>query len=106
MAFEEYAKGVYTYDSLAKYLAERGLKTTYGKKPCAQLMEKILKNPIYAGEIKALGETYEGSFDPIISRELFEQCNGAWRRKSNVTVRKLKNPNFPLRNLVTCSECS
>lgn len=107
LAFEEYAKGTYTYESLANYLAERGLRTTYGKKPCAQLMEKILKNSVYAGVINALGEICEGSFEPIINQELFDKCNCSWRKRSGVgAVRLVTNPAFPLRNLVMCTECN
>src|SRR5665213_792227 len=52
LAFEEYAKGTYTYDSLSKFLNKRGLRSRYGKPIFPQLLEKILKNPIYCGIIR------------------------------------------------------
>ncbi|MCF7899017.1 MAG: recombinase family protein, partial [Candidatus Pacebacteria bacterium] len=55
MIFEEYAKGIHTYESIAKYVFERGFKTKQGKIPHAQLMEKILKNSLYCGKIRVWG---------------------------------------------------
>ena len=52
MAFEEYAKGTHTFQSLANFLNARGLVSRYGKPVIFQMVEKILKNPIYCGIIK------------------------------------------------------
>ncbi len=103
--FEEYAKGIYTYKSLAKHLADRGFRTRTGHKPIQQLIEKILKNPIYYGVIKVWDEEHRGAFDPIISRQLYDDCQGR-RKKPNNSPRTAKNPVFPLRRLIVCSECS
>lgn len=55
LAFEKYAEGSYTYENLGNYLAERGLRTRHGKIPSAQLVEKILKNPLYQGFMDVWG---------------------------------------------------
>lgn len=105
-AFTEYATGTHTYESLAKLLNERGFVTRTGQRPCKQLMEKILKNHIYYGEMKAWGKSYKGAFESIISEELFWRCQTTKRRKSAHAERRVaENPNFPLRKFVVCTQC-
>lgn len=103
LGFEEYAKGVYTYESLAEFLAERGLKTRSGKKPYNQLMEKIIKNPVYCGVINIWGE-YEGKFQPIVSKELFDKCQEGYKESTHIAPRYANNPLFPLRGCI-CAVC-
>ena len=78
--FEEYAKGTYTFKSLAKHMSNRGMLTRQGKKPTMQLMEKILKNPLYSGRIKAFGLDIKGDFESIIREELFAQCQKGYKK--------------------------
>ena len=104
LAFEEWSKGIYTYESLAHYLDDRGMRTRYGKKPSSQLIEKILKNEIYCGVIDAFGERNEAAFAPIVSKELFARCQ---KNKASLSGKRApNNPLFPLRKLVLCSECA
>ena len=106
LAFEEYAKGVYTYRSLATFLAERGLRTRYGLEPGQQQIEKMLRNPIYKGVIDAWEEEHNGSFEAIVSSELFASCQHvADGGHGHTAPRSLNNPNYPLRGAVRCSEC-
>ncbi len=107
LAFEEYAKGTHSYQSLATFLKDRGMKTAENKMPCAQLIEKIIKNPLYCGIMEVKGDRYEGSFEPIISRELFEQCQEGYKRRASKSVpHSALNPDFPLRREVVCIFCS
>lgn len=104
LAFEEYSKGIHTFRSIAEFVNERGLKTKAGKPMTAQLMEKILKNPIYRGFIQPFGG-HEGSFEPIVSPELFAQCQPDAVRSPQSSPRSANNPLFPLRRLVVCQDC-
>jgi len=105
LAFEEYAKGTYTYLSLAEYLAERGFITKQGKKPFMQMVEKMLKNPLYAGRIKVWGLDIKGNFEAIVNEDLFLQCQKGYRKSYIKNNRSSQNPNFPLRKVCICSEC-
>ena len=54
MVFEEYATGEWSLNSLAEYMTARGLTTRATPKipssaPTKTIIEKILKNPYYAG---------------------------------------------------------
>lgn len=101
LIFEEWVKNIHTYKSLAGLVSERGMKTRYDKKPTPSLIEKILKNKIYMGVIDAFGEINQGTFEPLVSKELFYQC-----QKDGASSKRLRlNPNFPLAKFTSCSEC-
>ncbi len=104
LAFKEYSKGIHTFKSLADFLNQRGFLTRKGNCATPTLMEKMIKNPLYAGIIKVWDIECKGKFTPIISEELFYQCNGR-KIKQNIP-RISKNPNFPLRKLVVCDSCT
>ena len=105
LAFEEYAKGTYTYQSLATLLTERGLRTRYGNNPGAQLVEKILRNPLYKGAIEAFGEVNLGAFEGIVPAELYDSCQPNAKPTVHGKPRTRYNPLFPLRKVVRCSAC-
>jgi site-specific DNA recombinase len=104
MIFEEYAKGSYTYQSLADYVAARGFKTKNGKLPRAQIIEKILRNPLYCGIIKVWEQEIKADFG-IVSEDLFNQCQKGFRRGGVKINRSKNNPLFPLRRICVCPEC-
>ena len=106
LIFEEYAKGTHGYDSLAEFMAERGFRTRGGKKVYGQLIEKIIKNPVYCGIIDAFGLRIKGTgtFTEIVGEDLFNQCQEGYRKKSKFEKRVASNPEFPLRRAV-CAVC-
>ncbi len=104
LGFEEYAKGTYTYEKLAIFLAKRGLKTKNGKEPSAQLMEKILKNKIYYGVMDVWGE-YVGSFEAIVSKELYLKAQRKSKDSVHALPRSANNSQFPLRKVIACTAC-
>lgn len=106
LGFVEWHKGIYTYRGLADFLADRGLRTRLGKRPCAQLIEKIIKNPLYCGMMKVEGwGEFEGNFEPIVSKELFYQCQEGYKESVHVAARSANNPIFPLRG-AQCTVCN
>ncbi len=104
MAFEEYAKGTHTYQSVSALLNKRGFRTEKGTPANPQLLEKMLKNPLYYGQIQVWDFDHKGAFEPIISEQLFNQCQKSGRKHKPFSM-VAKNPEFPLRKLVICSHC-
>ncbi len=104
--FEEYAKGGRTFTAMAAFLTSRGLLTRRGKPIHPQEVQKLLRNQVYCGVIKAFGGEWQGAFEPIVSRSLFLACQpdsivqSAW-----VVPRSTENPNYPLRKITICAEC-
>ena len=105
MCFEEYSKGKYTYQSLADYINTKGFKSRQGNKATAQQIEKILKNKLYCGVMKGLGFEYEGKYTPLVSKQLFNECQPGYKTESRRRPHNAKNPLFPLRSVVMCSHC-
>lgn len=103
--FEEYAKGGVSYRELSDTLEARGMRSARGKKPCAQLIEKILHNPVYCGVISAWGHEYRATFVPIIEEELFRRCQPGVRSNFLTPKRDRSNPAFPLRRFAVCDQC-
>lgn len=103
LAFEEYAKQRISYDSLATFLSERGFRTRGGKKIYPQLLEKILKNPLYCGIMDKWNYKFPRLPEPIISEGLFNQCQSG-KIKSRFDHRRVNNPDFPLRRSI-CIKC-
>ena len=105
MAFTEWSKGTYSYRKLSEYLFERGFRSKSGKKIYQQTIEKIIRNQIYYGQIKAFDMEVKGAFEPIVSEELFYKCQPNNHKKVALTKREANNPKFPLKKLMKCSHC-
>jgi len=105
MIFEEYAKGIYTFESLAIFMGNQGFRSSQNKNPIPQLIEKIIRNPLYCGIIRVWDEDHIASFEPIIDKELFYECQEGKKKKAHLFPRTAKNPHFSLRKLAVCNLC-
>jgi len=107
LAFKEYAKGTYTYKSLAKHLYTAGFRSPAGKPIAFQTIQKLIHNPLYAGTIRKAewGIEVIGQHEPLISKELFARCQTAGRKHKGTKKTEI-NPDFPLRRLAVCAWCS
>ena len=62
----------------------------------------ILRNPAYIGQMVWSGKVYQGSHEPIISKELFEHAQSLTKEKK---IKKLLYKEFFVRGLIKCGEC-
>ncbi len=107
MIFEEYTKGLSTFKGIAQKATAMDMRSRHGKKISAQLVMKILRNPLYCGRIEHpnWNVSVKGKHEPIVSVELFmkaqQMLNGhtSWK-----TPRNRANPDFPLRG-IRCQSC-
>jgi len=104
-AFEEFAEGKHTLQSLADRMSFWGMVSRKGKKLGNHTVHRILTNPVYIGLIVYKGETYEGKFKPIVSRAIFENVQEVLKLKSKPRKHK-KSHIFPFRGLLKCGECN
>ena len=103
-AFEEYSQGKHTLESLGKRLAEFGLVSKNGTSLAKATIQRMLTNLAYIGLIQQKGETYEGKYQPIISKELFEKVQEKLKERAKPRKSK-KRHNFPFVGLLKCGEC-
>lgn len=98
-SFEEVAKNKEPIEVVYKSMIKNGLTNRKGKPLARSQFYEMLKNPLYAGVVRGFGETHEASFDPIVSKELFDKVQYVlkYRARKNYTAYQIQNPDFPLR---------
>lgn len=101
-SFEEVAKNLEPIEIIYKSKIKEGLTGRTGKPLSRSQFHKMILNQLYCGLVRGFGETFEGSFQPIISKELFKQVQNVlkYRRRKNYSAYQIKNPDFPLRRLL------
>jgi DNA invertase Pin-like site-specific DNA recombinase len=104
-AFERYASGKDTLDSLRRFFAERGHRSSGGKIVGASYIARIITNPFYYGHFTWADEIYEGDHEPIVTKALFDQVQAVVKNRQKQPHRKEHAPSKPFMQLMRCSEC-
>jgi DNA invertase Pin-like site-specific DNA recombinase len=103
--FEQYATGKYSLKQMAKTARADGL--AYRKSGDAvptSTVHKIFRNRIYSGDFDFDGTMYHGSYEPVVSRELWEQVQAILDGRGAKKTRKMKEQ-FAFSGLITCGHC-
>lgn len=102
--FELYATGNYSTLTVRDYLTKEGLLSSTGKPMALSMVDHILNNPFYWGDMRTNGKTYPHKYERLITRHLFEQCQTvrkSWNKKPFAYASKP----YMLRGLVRCGKC-
>ncbi len=103
-AYELFSTGNYSLRTLSEEMAERGLKTRYGRIFSPEAMKKLLNKRFYMGMLEWQGKEYRGKHEPIIAPELFFRAQEVLKRRSVDTGEKGKLE-FLLRGVAYCQTC-
>lgn len=107
---ERFSQGDITKAELARYAADIGLRSRYGKKLNDESINRLLTSPTYAGYISDSFTNYElviGKHPQIISSETFELNQIILKGGKHTSLIRLKfNPDYPLKGLLLCSKCT
>ena len=103
-AFEMYAEGNQTLDTIGMFLAQNQLLTKHGKKIHRTRATFILSNPFYYGHFRYSGEVYEGKFEPIVSKKLFDKVQEVMKQRGRPR-HKMKNEPQIFCGLISCATC-
>lgn len=102
-AFELYSTGNYSLKKLINELYNNGLAIRKsGKKLSKGAMECILKNSIYYGTFKWNEKLYSGDHEPLITKDLFDRVQMAFKRFNKP---KMTKRNFAFNGILTCHAC-
>ena len=101
--FETYATGHYTLEDLKKASFAWGLVSRSGKPLVKAELYRTLTRAFYYGLMKYTGEWHQGTHEPLITKELFDQVQKALVR--NGRPNKYKKLYFPLLGLASCASC-
>jgi DNA invertase Pin-like site-specific DNA recombinase len=101
--FELYATGAYTLRDLTAEGIAAGLRSLNGNPLRLTQIQKILRNPFYAGMIrsKRFG-FFTGAHEPLIKRSLFDRVQSVVDGKF---VRRTKQHDFLFRRMLHCMTC-
>jgi site-specific DNA recombinase len=120
LAFELYATEKYSDTDIAHILNEKGYQTKRGRPFSKDTVRDFLRNPIYLGKVRyqqcnrnadgtriftGLVEWFDGQHQPVISEELFNQCQAVREKRVRHRQATIKYNPYLLRNLVYCYEC-
>lgn len=82
-----------------------GLRSRGGHKLSKTTFSQMLHNRVYCGWVKQTDITARGSFEPLISEELFEQVQDAMQGRSKRQKNAKHHEDWPLRRFVLCGSC-
>ncbi len=110
-AFEMYAGGSATLDSLCHYFAQNGIVTrrtrkSGGGKPLNRSsISKMLGNPIYYGDFAYRDEIYRGVHEPIVTKQLFDAVQSVFAKRFRHELTKDERAPKAFAGLLRCAEC-
>ncbi len=107
LAFELYATGDYTLDSLSDELYERGLRSRPGRYPSTRVSDsklaQLLRNRYYLGRVIYQGDEFEGRHEALVTEKLFGQVQEVLSRKAKgERQRKFQHT---LKGMLWCGAC-
>lgn len=102
--FELYATGNHSTKTIRIAISKEGLMSSVGKPLALSMVDHILNNPFYYGEMLSNGKLYSHKYQPLITRPLFDKCQeirNGWNKKPF----KYASKPYIFRGLVRCAKC-
>src|SRR3989344_5174038 len=100
-SFELVATATYPTDEVWRMVSKEGLLKKNGKLVSRNYFYEMLRNELYMGWIDKFGERHKGTFEPVVSEDLFAQVQRVLKNKGHkVSQYKADHPDFPLRRFV------
>lgn len=102
--FEVYSEGNYSVVDMVNKAKSWGLKGVFENPIAKSGMYKLLRNSVYYGLYKHGGEYHQGSYEPLISKDLFDKVQNVLSSKSS--PKRYTWSNHPYKGkLIKCGEC-
>lgn len=103
-AFQLYATGKHSLESLRHEMNQRGLSQRSGKPLSFNGMSKMLRNPFYSGliRINKTGEVFEGNHTPLVTKSTFDRVQAVM---SGRLYPRIESHEFRFRRLIKCDAC-
>lgn len=101
-AFNLARTGYYSLGYVCDYFSKRGLRTKRGKKISKSHVYVILTSSTYYGYFYHNGELHKGTYEPLVSKQLFDEVQEALKDRSK--PRKFEW-NHEFNGLIRCADC-
>ncbi len=92
--------GLYATGKFPLSVLRKAIKDEFGKALTRSNLHKLLNNRIYIGYFEWRGESYKGKHQPIISPQLFENCQAVMHGYNKGKYRK---HDIAFRRMLTCA---
>lgn len=103
--FEWYASGTLSLKQLTRKAKDHGMVFRKSRKPLPiSSIHFMLKNPLYMGEFDWDGVRYEGTHEPIVTRDLWEKVQDLLGSRAT-NCRLTQTREFAFSGLVYCGTC-
>jgi DNA invertase Pin-like site-specific DNA recombinase len=100
--FDLYNTGTHSLQEVANILYEQGFRTRQGRRVYKSKIHIMLSNPFYHGIMVREGKYYEGSHEPVISKQVFDTAQDVLFGK----IRSQRHKHFfTFRGLLRCRSC-
>lgn len=101
--FEDYSGGSVTLRQLTETAMRLGLRNRRGQQLRVTQLQKMVRNPFYAGVIRSTRfGLFPGAHEPIVRRATFDRVQEVLDGKR---IRRTKRFSFPFRRLIRCATC-
>ena len=101
--FARFGTGGYSLDALVAELWAEGF-TLRGHKLHKSVVHQILRKRLYMGDFDFDGVTYQGTHEPLVSRECWQRVQNLLDARAENKTRRVKH-DFPYTGLVHCGHC-
>ena len=102
-AFRLYLEDGQSITSVTQALRDMNVTSSKGQPLPRSYIEKMLKNPFYAGTIRFNGQHYPGAHQPLITQDMFDAIQLKLGRGRKNVVRVKHQPLF--QGLIHCQSC-
>jgi len=103
--FEWYAAGDVSLKELSKKARQAGFSfRKSGKSVPTSTVHKILRNRLYMGEFEWNGRLFQGSHQPLVTRDLWQQVQDVMDGRNASKHRRVKH-DFAFSGLIACGHC-
>src|ERR1051326_1959527 len=101
--FERFAAGSTSVRSLVKEMNSESVQLR-GRRLHSSGVHQILRKRLYSGDFDWNGNTYQGTYEPLVSRETWERVQRLLDARAKNRTRKVKH-DFAYTGLVHCGHC-
>ena len=100
--FDEFATGKHGLTSISHCLAKFGVKSSNGKPRSNSSIYNLLTNELYIGVMRWKDEPVEGSYQPLITKQLFAKVQEVLKERGKPRKTRQRH-DFPFCGLFRCS---
>ena len=102
--FKLFSTDKYSVDALRDLLYEKGLRSKHGNKVARSTLYTILKNTLYIGQFKYKEEIYNGNYEPLTTKTIFDLCQKVIEKNNHNACRRRKYK-WLLTGVAYCHDC-